>query len=209
MMNKKRFIVMCLSTIILAATSAVALALFTPLGAALKNTTGVTPATPTFMFNEQSAAGWWAAENYNSKENVAEDYQGATPVDKLPVASRVIFQSRDTSVDSCFITYSYYDYAADVDVLVAKMERDAAASTDLIYNKQPSQPLTIDTFEGVKSYELHAYTLTGPASQQSQRGVSYGYIGMSNGYIAIQGSCPEGDQLAGTLAAMSSMSLVK
>lgn len=180
-----------------------------PFSTTLKKAVGITSSVPTFAFNEQDASGWWAADNYNSKENVTKDYKGDTPKDKLSVASRNIFQSKDTKVDSCFVMYAYYDYSVDTDALLKTKEDYSADSSNLTLNKIGTQTLSINTPEGPKSYALHEYAFTGPDSKQMQRGMSLGYVHLSNGYISINGVCPEGDQIASTVLGMKSISLVK
>lgn len=209
-MSKKKLLSISLGCIVLFGASVGALLLFNnPVSDALKNAIGVEQGVPTFAFNEEVASGWWAGDNHNARSSVTDDYAREEPVEKLPVAGRVIMQSRDTTVDSCFVMYSYYDYRADTDALLREKEKDATSSTDLLYSKLPSQNLTIDTPGGVKSYELHQYAISGPGSKQVQRGMSYGYIELTDGYIAVSGVCPEGDQLTSTSLGMRAISLIK
>lgn len=175
----------------------------------LKKVIGIKVDVPIFAFNEQVADGWWATGNSNAQATVTDDYAGDTPIDKLPIASRNIFQKQPGTTDGCFVMYSYYNYPADIDALRKERESGFDKQSDLIYNALGTQLLAIDSPEGTKPYEVYQYAVTGPGSKQMQRGMSWGYVQLSNGYIAVNGVCPEGDQLNGTSSAMRSISLIK
>ena len=61
---------------------------------------GVSSKPPVFTFNESSAQGWWAAENYNSQASMAKekDFKGDEPIDKLSVASINVFKGKKVTM---------------------------------------------------------------------------------------------------------------
>ena len=208
MSKTKKNVVIAIAIMLLVVAVSIFVLLSTPFGNNIKKAIGIASPVPTFAFDKSVAGGWWAADNYNSKENVTDDYKGGEPKEKLPVASRIIFQSKDTTVDSCFVMYSYYDYVVDTEALLKEKENYSANTTKVTLNKLNSEELSIHTPEGVKSYQLHHYSISGPGSEQMQRGMSLGYVKLSGGYIAINGICPEGDQMGKALDGMKGISLI-
>jgi len=205
--KKKLAITILVTVVLLGIAIGIFLLMNNQMGNNLKKVIGTKTTVPTFVFSEQKANGWWAADNYNSKEH-ADEYSGKDK-DKLSVASRNIFQSKDKAIDSCFVMYEYYDYITDTNALIKQKQDGATVASELIYNKLNTETTTIDTPEGVKSYELHEYAISGPGSKQMQRGMSFGYIDLSDGYISINGICPEGNQMSSTILGMKSISLVR
>src|SRR5690606_30980447 len=91
------------------------------------------------------------------------NYTGEEPIDRLPVADITVFQgephSEAPSAESCFVLYSYYNYPlTDSDAAYADyFDRKDTSGGEL----ESFEPIiqTIDTFEGVKEYDLHQYRL--------------------------------------------------
>lgn len=164
-----------------------------------------------FSFNTKTALDWWAGDNFDSRATVTNDYQGSTPIEKLPVAGRVINQggSKDHPANGCFVMYSYYDYAADTVALQKEREEGMTAKSSLTMEHYGTHSMAIDTPEGVKTYQLSQYGISGPGSETMMRGVELGYVNLSNGYITIEGDCQEPNMLDTTIEAIQSIALTK
>jgi hypothetical protein len=172
---------------------------------------GVTQPTPAFSFNESKASGWWAAENYNSQVSMSKekDYQGDEPIDKLSVASMNVFKGKKgDNATACFVMFSYYDYKTDIARL--KAEKDAGTRQgDSEFQNVGDVQSTISTPEGVKSYTLTKYELSGPGTENSMKGMSYGWVELDKGYIQVSGVCPTAVELGDTVQISEAVSLAK
>lgn len=69
--------------------------------------------------------------------------------------------------------------------------------------------LSIDAFGAAKSFTLTKYEVIGPGSENSMKGLSYGWVDLGDGYISVSGVCPTASELDDTLAAIGATSLVK
>lgn len=172
---------------------------------------GVSKPAPIFTFNESKASGWWAGENYNSKEAEAsaEDYQGTEPIEKLPVASINVLKGKQGEyATACFVMFTYYDYQTDITKL--KAEKDAGTpQVDSKFHNIGDVQSNISTPDGIKSYTLTKYELSGPGTDNSMKGMSYGWIELGKGYIQVNGVCPTAAELEDTLQISEAISLVK
>lgn len=170
---------------------------------------GLTKNPPIFMFNEQKAPGWWAAENYNSKASTdAKKYQGNEPIDKLPVASMNVFKGKQGEyATACFVLFSYYDYKADTNELSANKEREVAASNSMKFAGETTTSMSI--LGSAKGVTLRNYELIGPDAENAMKGMSYGWIDLDDGYISINGVCPTANELNNTASIFNGITLVK
>lgn len=167
-----------------------AVALFTP---ALK-VIGLNTATPGFVFDETKAEGWWATDNYNARASAGDDYQGTDPIEKLPVATINVFKGEKGSDETaCFVMFAYYAISADVIKLKNDKDAEVAASTTM---QKVGEVSTIITVLGSsQSVTMANYELIGPESQDSMRGMGYGWVNAGKGYISISSVCPTAGEL--------------
>lgn len=174
-------------------------------------TVGLTEPALIFSFNELKAPGWWSAENYNSQASMSteKDYQGSEPINKLSVASMNVFKGKKgDNATACFVMFSYYDYQTDITKL--KAEKDAETSQgDMKFQGVGDVQSTISTPEGAKPYTLTKYELSGPGTENSMRGVSYGWVELDKGYIQVSGVCPTAAELDETAQISEAVSLTK
>ncbi len=172
---------------------------------------GVSSKPPVFTFNESSAQGWWAAENYNSQASMAKekDFKGDEPIDKLSVASINVFKGKKgDNATACFVMFSYYDYKTDIAKL--KAEKDAGVTQgDSKFQNVGDLQSSISTPDGIKSFTLTKYELSGPGTENSMKGMSYGWVELGKGYIQVSGVCPTATELDDTLQISEAISLVK
>lgn len=164
---------------------------------------------PSFVFSQNAVDGWSAGENFNARATATKEYNGDEPIERLPVAGKVMLQSRDATQDSCFVSYSYYDYGADGLALQKAREEAVVQGSALVLEKMSDGVSSIETPEGIKHFKVSLYGISGPGSDSVQRGLSLGYVELSSGHIRIEGICPEPESLSGTLEPMRHMSLVK
>ncbi len=164
---------------------------------------------PAFTFDKSKASGWWASENYNGQASATKDYNGEIPIDKLPVASMNIFKGKQgDNATACFIMFSYYNYHADMAKLKAEKEAGASKGGMQFMNVGEINS-SINTIDGIKPYILTKYELSGPGTQNSMKGMSYGWIELKDGYIEASGVCPTAAELDGTTLVSQAVSLVK
>lgn len=166
---------------------------------------------PAFSFDSKVAHDWWAGANFNSRATVDKNYAGSEPIDKLPVAGRVINQggSEAKPVNGCFVMLAYYDYSMDTDAIRKTKEDGMTAKSQLIMQRGKIHDMTISTPEGIKTYQLYQYGISGPGSDTMQRGIELAYAKLSNGYISVEGDCQKPTQLDGTVLGIHSISLTK
>lgn len=171
--------------------------------------TSTKEATPIFVFNESEAPDWWAGDSYNAQESVnPEEYQGPEPIDTLPFASiNVMKGKKGEYATSCFVMFSYYNYNADISKL--KAEKEAGTSSgDMNFKNIGEAQSRIQTIDGMKSFTLTKYELSGPGAENSMKGMSYGWIELKKGYIQVSGVCPTALELDGTLRISEAVSLI-
>ncbi|MFZ1301151.1 MAG: hypothetical protein WAQ27_01045 [Candidatus Microsaccharimonas sp.] len=172
---------------------------------------GVSKSVPVFTFTDSKAPGWWAAENYNSQASMSteEDYQGSEPIDKLSVASMNVFKGKKgDNATACFVMFTYYDYSTDVAKLKATSDTELSKDGSG-YKYVGDMQSTINTPDGVKSYTLAKYELSGPGTENSMKGTSYGWIKLNQGHIQVSGVCPTAAELDDTAQISEAISLVK
>jgi len=168
---------------------------------------GVSKPAPVFTFNESKAPGWWATENYNSQASSMEDDQGSEPIDTLPVASMNLFKGKKgDNATACFVMFSYYNYKAHVTQLKKDKDSESLASTSM--KKIGEDSLLINALGKDSSFVLTKYELIGPDSENSMKGMSYGWLGLGDGYLSVSGVCPTGVELDDTFTAISAIKLM-
>ena len=171
---------------------------------------GSTLKDPIFVFSQDKAPDWWAAKNYNAQESAnEEEYQRDSPIDKLPVASIHAFKGieGDGRTD-CFVSLSYYDYKTDLSKL--KAEKDAGMpSGDFSMNEVGQSEASLTIFGGSKTIIMNNYELSGAGSENSMKGMSYGWIEGVDGYIEVSGVCPTANELGQVADVTPAISLVK
>lgn len=168
---------------------------------------GVSKPAPVFVFNQAKAPGWWAAENYNSQASSTEDDEEGEPIDKLPVASMNLFKGKKgDNATACFVMFSYYNYKADVAQLKKDKDSESLASTSM--KKIGEDSLLFDALGKDTSFVLTKYELIGPDSENSMKGMSYGWVDLGDGYLSVSGVCPTGAELDDTFTAISAIKLM-
>ena len=170
---------------------------------------GLSKPAPVFVFNESKAPGWWAAENYNSRDSTKPDkYEGSEPIEKLPVASMNVFKGEKGQYKTaCFILSSYYDYKTDTAQLSKNKEDEVRASTSM--RKIGDSNVSINMFGEPKSFTMKNYELVGPDAENAMKGMSYGWIEAGDGYVGVNSVCPTASELDETSAVIGALSLVK
>lgn len=172
---------------------------------------GAPKPAPAFMFNESKAPNWWAAENYNSQAAMSKekDYRGSVPIEKLPVASiTVVKGKKGDNTTACFVMFSYYDYKTDI----AKLKAEKNAGTlqgDSKFQNVGDMQSAINIPEGMKRFTLTKYELSGTGTENSMKGMSYGWIELNDGYIQVSGVCPTAAELQEAAQISEAISLVR
>ncbi len=172
---------------------------------------GVKDPAPVFTFNGSKAPGWWAVKNYNSQASTSteSEYQGSEPIDKLPIASINVNKGKDGEyATACFVMFTYYDYRTDIAKLKAEKDAGTTQGESKFQNVGDMQS-TISTPEGIKSYTLTKYELSGPGTENSMKGMSYGWVELNDGYIQVSGVCPTETELDDTAHISEAVSLAK
>ncbi len=104
--------------------------------------------------------------------------------------------------------FSYYDYKTDIAKL--KAEKDAGVTQgDSKFQNVGDLQSSISTPDGIKSFTLTEYELSGPGTENSMKGMSYGWVELGKGYIQVSGVCPTATELDDTLQISEAISLVK
>ncbi len=170
---------------------------------------GITKSAPVFIFNDSKVPGWWAADNYNSRESTdPQNYEGSEPINTLPVASMNIFKgNKGEHKTACFVMFSYYDYKVDVVQLKKDKQSEVSASTTM---KGIGEDTTSIILLGeTKNLTLMNYELIGPDAENAMKGMSYGWVDLKDGYVSVSGVCPTSDELGDTMSVITAISLVK
>jgi len=168
----------------------------------------VPKSAPIFTFTKSNAPGWWAGGNFNARASATNDYQGSEPVEKLSVASMNVYNSEEGEyATACFIMFSYYDYKGDAERMKRDKEAEVSASTSM--KKIGEKVVSINAFGVNNNFTLTNYELIGPDSENAMKGMSYGWVDLSEGYVAVSGVCPNASELDGAVVAMSAISLAK
>lgn len=166
---------------------------------------------PTFSFDREKAAGWWARDPINVQAVArSANYTGEEPIERLPVADITLFEGQPQAegvVDGCFVSFSYYDYALD----------DVAAAYDNYFGDKVEHgtldtfdPISriIMTFEGEKEYELRQYRFV-LEGQDNLEGYQVGFIPLEEGYVRTEGICKTYEELAKIVPIMDSVELIE
>ena len=168
----------------------------------------VPKSAPIFTFTKSNAPGWWAGGNFNARASATNDYKGSEPVEKLSVASMNVYNSEEGEyATACFIMFSYYDYKGDVERLKTDKEAEVLASASM--KKIGESVVSMNAFGESKNFTLTNYELIGPDAENVMKGMSYGWVDLSDGYVTVSGVCPSAGELDNALAVMSAVSLAK
>lgn len=190
---------------------AIAITLFILNSTEILRAVGISKSVPAFTFNQSKAPNWWATENYNSQASMKneKEYQGSEPIDKLSVARiNVLKGKKDEYATACFVMFNYYDYKIDIAKLKAEKDAGNSKGGSKFQNVGDIQS-SINTPEGDKSFTLTKYELSGPGTENSMKGMSYGWVELDEGYIQVGGVCPTAPELDDTAHVSATVSLVK
>lgn len=162
---------------------------------------------PLFTFNESSAPGWWAAENWHGSNDGSNVEQGE---DKSLITGRNYFSGTREQPGTCFVMYFYKEGTVDAgsaiqDITDKSADKEAGESMQ----KLGTHNYTLQTFNGVKNFELHQYELVGGEANQKASGIEVAYVPLNEGYVEIRGHCEKADQLNQTLPLFEAVSLKK
>lgn len=157
---------------------------------------------PAFSFDSSKAPDWWSTDNnYPDIKDFTGDQ--VTEAD-LPVVQMTITEGTRELPGECFVFFFYYQGVADT---TTELE---ARKAGLVLGEKDSSALkqvgavqqTIQTPEGIKEYSLNQFELNLP---NTQKGIQFGFIPLSDGYIEVRGNCPTAELLSSTLNAISAV----
>lgn len=180
---------------------------------------------PKFVFDTAQFPDWATSGNIWNKSGTVDVTGNEVPVASMNVAqciagshcSKFVEQCRSGkqcdalnryTIDRCFVSAAYYtDKQIDPDTAVAaKMKRDTSFD-GITVQDVGVKALTMNTPEGNKPYQLHYYDIRHGNDTTYKNGNALGYISLSNGYIEIQSTCKEANQLDETLPALEATRL--
>lgn len=201
--HKKVFVITLV--ILLAFASILTVVLTQSSNRPLQNT-GAANNKPSFHFDSLRATGW------SSSGNIRQDFRdytgGQVTKDDLATAQISISQGAPNKPANCFIDYYYWEKAVNPAIALAEMkQRSVEGDADVMLNSLGIQTLTISTPDGIKELELNQYEFTGPGSKTRAKGVQFGYLPLSNGYIEVRSYCNTTEQLTDALPALRAVSL--
>jgi len=148
-----------------------------------------------FSFDSAKAPGWYRSamdptttESRNSI--LLFDHDPSAPFDaKHPQSCHV----------SAFMQPGTVDIAAKLSKIEAKNDSTTTSRTG-------TQPMTLQTSVGAKSYELYQYKTT-PAegAEPLKEGYAYGFVQADKHFIELQAVCDTAEQLASTIPAFQAI----
>lgn len=207
-LRKNKISVLVVTVGLLVVASVTGGVLFYGKNKALADTKASNTDKPTFMFDETKAPGWWSGGN-NWPD--IKDYTGGQVTETdLPVASISVGQGESGSMGDCFVDYYLQKQTlSDVAAAVSEMEKRSVDGGDNItLSPLGVQAIKIETLDGVKTYQLHQYEVTGAGNTKRAKGVQFGYMPLKSGRIEVRSYCNEADQLDETLPAIKAVRLV-
>lgn len=156
-----------------------------------------------FSFSGSEISGWWAADNYYPSSSETTD-------DANKIVSRNIVQGTKDKPLSCFIMYTAFQGGVDSQALSEELkERVNVHEPGLSTDDRGAQGLHMKTPEGIKTYLLNSYEITGNPSANVARGAAVGYIKLTDSYITIEVHCELFQQLKLTADVMSAVEYVR
>ena len=158
-----------------------------------------------FSLDTSKVSGWWAGENtWQSEEGNGEDQQSEQG---SPVVSMTVAQGSSDSPGACFVMFFYWKGAADTKTLLDEMKtRTIEGNKALSLAEISVHQLNFLTLEGDKGYAIHQYEVKGSSRDSITRGVEFGYVVLSGGYIEVRGYCEAVAQLPATIPALGAVS---
>lgn len=189
--KNKKIIIYALCGALLLSASLTAVFLLKPF-----ESTGQVSNVPAFVFSEEDAPGWWAGNNHNERASVSDEEINPRPIETLSTASIVAFKGEKNVVETaCFAMFTYYDYRVDLAEL--KAEKDAGAlQEELKMTGVGETQVTMAVFGKEATLTLNNYEISGPGSENSMKGTSFGWIEAGEGYVQVNGVCPTASELS-------------
>lgn len=164
---------------------------------------------PTFKFDDNRFSGWWSSGNTYTTN---EDYDQALDKEAvLPASSLAIHEDSEpnSSNKACFVNYSHYEHTVDTAIALDKFKQQTikGRESNLILEEVNVQSLEINTHEGPKQYQLHQFDMQGAHTGNLLRGISYGHIPLSKGYVDIRSYCNSAEDLPKVLHVLSAVEI--
>lgn len=151
---------------------------------------------PEFVFKSEQAPGWYSYGNF-----APEFHEPSYPRDLL--ASTTVHQGEMGKPGECFAMYGYKTGAIDVDAaLQEKQDKVTFGDKTAKLQSLGIKEIHINALAKDTPYELHMYDLQGAASRQAMRGLAFGFLPLSDGYIEISVNCNTKDGLPKILPAI-------
>ena len=114
--------------------------------------------------------------------------------------------ARADGTSACFTSAEYYTGTVNLAKAIQK-DTDGIIQGGNTVTQLRTQPLTIQTYQGPKQYELHQYSVNSPSSSTIMGGHAIGFVSFDSGHLKIYANCNTAEELPTTIDALQAYTL--